>query len=130
MKDKIDLIDTMLNNDDALNEYINLIQEDDIEVPPKLNSKILKYIDGNTSKNKTYKFVDILKIAACTILSVLLWETIMINPPDLTTNKEESINEDVQDNTHNSNFLINANDLCIKLNNFMFKPISFERREE
>lgn len=54
----------------------------------------------------------------------------MINPPDLTTNKEESINEDVQDNTHNSNFLINANDLCIKLNNFMFKPISFERREE
>lgn len=120
MKNKIELIDTILNNSDAFNTYIQSIEKDTIQTPSELQSKILNSIKQKPQQKKNLKFIDILKIAACTILSVLLWNSMNKIP---LTPKEET-NED------RPYMLINTSDLSKKINQFMFKPIEIERGEK
>ncbi|MBO5477919.1 MAG: hypothetical protein J6A15_09240 [Clostridia bacterium] len=120
MKNKIEIIDTILNNSDAFDTYIQSIEKENIKTPISLQDKILSSISKEPKKKKNLKFVDILKIAACTILSVLLWNSMNKIP---LTPKEET-NED------KSYMLINTSDLSKKINQFMFKPIEIERGEK
>lgn len=136
-KEKIEIIDTLLTNDDAFNVYIKDIEQDNEKTPINLEDNILRYIQTNTKENikkkdntsKKYKFVDILKIAACTILSVLLWQAMAIEPPNnLEHEIPKSGNIEQEDNLSTS--IMDINDIYMKINNFMLNPINFERRDE
>lgn len=120
MKNKIELIDTILNNSDAFDTYIQSIEKENIQTPLDVQSKILNSIKQKPQQKKNLKFIDILKIAACTILSVLLWNS--MNKIPLTANKET--------NKDKPYMLINTSDLSNKINQFMFKPIEIERGEK
>lgn len=127
--EQIDLIDTLLKNDDALNVYINDIELSNIKTPDNLENNILKFINSKNdfkqkenSQTKRFKAVDILKIAACTILSLLLWKAMAIQPGNIPENPDE-----VEQKTY---FTINSSDFYRKINKFMFKPINLERGEK
>lgn len=122
MKEKIEIIDTILNNSDAFDTYIQSIEKENIKTPINLQDKILSSISKEPKKKKNLKFVDILKIAACTILSVLLWNS--MNKIPLPINKD-----DVKEESK-PYMLINTSDFSKKINQFMFKPIEIERGEK
>ena len=127
--EELDIINTILNDDKAFNTYMNGIEKDiDIKTPDNLENNILNYIKNNKSQNiekqnskvKKFKPIDILKIAACTILSVLLWQAMSLPPESVMAQNEEP----------KTYFTINTNDFYRKINQFMFKQINIERGEE
>ncbi len=127
--EQLDIINTILNNENAFYTYINSIEKDiDIKTPDNLENNILNYIKDSKSKNvdkqnskvKKFKPIDILKIAACTILSVLLWQAMSLPPESVMAQNEEP----------KTYFTINTNDFYRKINQFMFKQINIERGEE
>ena len=127
--EQLDIINTILNDDKAFNTYINSIEKDiDIKTPDNLENNILNYIKNNKSQNiekqnskvKKFKPIDILKIAACTILSVLLWQAMSLPPEIVMSQNEES----------KTYFTINTNDFYRKINQFMFKQINIERGDK
>ena len=127
--EQLDIINTILNDDKAFNTYINSIEKDiDIKTPDNLENNILNYIKNNKSQNiekqnskvKKFKPIDILKIAACTILSVLLWQAMSLPPESVMSQNEES----------KTYFTINTNDFYRKINQFMFKQINIERGDK
>lgn len=120
MKEKIEIIDTILNNSDAFDAYIQSIENSNIKTPINLQDKILSSIAKEPKKKKNLKFVDILKIAACTILSILLWNSMNKIP----------IQIDKDANENKPYMLINTSDISQKINQFMFKPIELERGEK
>ena len=122
MKDKLELIEDILNNDEALNTYISEIEKENIKTPKDLKDNVLNYISNSSIQKKKVKLLDILKIAACTILSVFLWEML---PMDNSNNL--MISEDVPQENIES---VDTTDFFKELSNFMFKPINFERREK
>ncbi len=126
--EQLDILNTILNNDNAFNTYINSIEKDiDIKTPDNLENNILSYINNSKAKTiektkskiKKFKPIDILKIAACTILSVLLWQTMSLPPESVMANNEEP----------KTYFTINTSDFYRKINQFMFKQINIERGE-
>lgn len=128
--EQIDIIDTILNDDKALDFYIKDIENSNIRTPSSLESNILKYINNskfdindNNKKTKHIKPLDILKIAACTILSLLLWQAVPLSVESMTqkTNIEEE---------KPTYLMLNTNEFYKKINQFMFKPINIERREK
>ena len=127
--EQLDIINTILNNKNAFDTYINSIEKDiDIKTQDNLENNILNYIKNSKSKNvdkqnskvKKFKPIDILKIAACTILSVLLWQVMSLPPESVMAQNEEP----------KTYFTINTNDFYRKINQFMFKQINIERGEE
>ena len=127
--EQLDIINTILNDDKAFNTYINSIEKDiDIKTPNNLENNILNYIKNNKSQNiekqnskvKKFKPIDILKIAACTILSVLLWQAMSLPPESVMSQNEEP----------QTYFTINTNDFYRKINQFMFKQINIERGDK
>lgn len=127
--EQLDIINTLLNDDKAFNTYINSIEKDiDIKTPDNLENNILNYIKNNKSQNiekqnskvKKFKPIDILKIAACTILSVLLWQAMSLPPESVMSQNEEP----------QTYFTINTNDFYRKINQFMFKQINIERGDK
>ena len=127
--EQLDIINTILNDDKAFNTYINLKEKDiDIKTPDNLENNILNYIKNNKSQNiekqnskvKKFKPIDILKIAACTILSVLLWQAMSLPPESVMSQNEEP----------QTYFTINTNDFYRKINQFMFKQINIERGDK
>ena len=127
--EQLDIVNTILNDDKAFNTYINSIEKDiDIKTPDNLENNILNYIKNNKSQNiekqnskvKKFKPIDILKIAACTILSVLLWQAMSLPPESVMSQNEEP----------QTYFTINTNDFYRKINQFMFKQINIERGDK
>ena len=127
--EQLDIINTILNDDKAFNTYINSIEKDiDIKTPDNLENNILNYIKNNKSQNiekqnskvKKFKPIDILKIAACTILSVLLWQAMSLPPESVMSQNKEP----------QTYFTINTNDFYRKINQFMFKQINIERGDK
>ena len=84
------------------------------------NPRESQNIEKQNSKVKKFKPIDILKIAACTILSVLLWQAMSLPPESVMSQNEES----------KTYFTINTNDFYRKINQFMFKQINIERGDK
>lgn len=106
-------IDEILASDTELEQYMNKIENTDTYVPSSLQHRILNGIayasHGNmlpkekkenikekepvseegkvTSKPKVTKF-DILKIAACTLFALIMWETTLSKPVSYASSNE------------------------------------------
>lgn len=129
MKEKLDLIDTILNDENALDIYIKDIEQENIKTPNKLKNNILNYITSkqNNVQKKKVKMVDILKIAACTILSILLWEAIPMDSMDNMNLFDKEVNAECP---QDESLFLDASNLYKELNLFMLKPLNHEGREE
>lgn len=129
MKEKLDLIDTILNDENALDIYIKDIEQENIKTPNKLKNNILNYITSkqNNVQKKKVKMVDILKIAACTILSILLWEAIPMDSMDNMNLFDKEVNAEC---SQDESLFLDASNLYKELNLFMLKPLNHEGREE
>ena len=129
MKEKLDLIDTILNDENALDIYIKDIEQENIKTPNKLKNNILNYITSkqNNVQKKKVKMVDILKIAACTILSILLWEAIPMDSMDNMNPFDKEVNAECP---QDESLFLDASNLYKELNLFMLKPLNHEGREE
>ena len=129
MKEKLDLIDTILNDENVLDIYIKDIEQENIKTPNKLKNNILNYITSkqNNVQKKKVKMVDILKIAACTILSILLWEAIPMDSMDNMNLFDKEVNAECP---QDESLFLDASNLYKELNLFMLKPLNHEGREE
>ncbi|MEG0872906.1 MAG: hypothetical protein RSG48_02950 [Clostridia bacterium] len=137
---KLKEIDVLLNSQEKLDKYIVLLEKsssDELDIPlnlgKKIHSKINKEINCNKNiqkeniikinkgKDKKTKYLDILKIAACTAFALIMWETILSKP---VTYGVEDINikkEDFYEITER--VMNNVSDACLK-------PFHIERRNE
>ncbi len=83
LEEKILRINLLLDNDDLLENYLDNIENKELEVPKELSNNIMKSIEKNENKNKnlrsTINIYSILKIAACTIFAILIWYKIPKN---------------------------------------------------
>lgn len=70
-----------------------------------------------------YKFVDIVKIAACTVFALMIWE---ITPTNITYAKKSNIDTTNQENIDDNNKI----DIQRKVNDFFMSPIKIERRDK
>lgn len=147
---KIKKIENLLNGNTNLELYIESIENSNISVPSdmeekifeKLNikkndkkeqSKVVKLEEKITNKNENIpkeskasksKYFDILKIAACTVFALILWEFVFSKQamyasgkdfkPDKSTDKVYEKIEAVTD----------------KISEIMMKPLDFERRDK
>lgn len=98
----------------------------------KEENKEQKIYENVSEKNKEndkliirlkYKFVDIVKIVACTVFALMIWE---ITPMDTTYAKKTNINETKQQQVENRNKI----DIQRKVNDFFMSPIKIERRDK
>jgi hypothetical protein len=81
-QEKIKHIDLLLENEEALNEYVKNVECQEIKIPENLSKNIIAKIKSTESKEKlrkvyTPKYIalSILKIAACTVFAVLIWQS-------------------------------------------------------
>lgn len=138
-KDVIDIdsrikkIDKLLENSNYFDEYINKISKKEITIPDKLNEKILKSIEEfkekskekskekNQEKNKNSYIYEILKIAACTVFSLIIWN---ISPKiDDMKNIEKDKSQEIKFNK-----ITMIAEKIEKASNFLVSPI--EMKEE
>ncbi|MEG2348651.1 MAG: hypothetical protein RSB67_03285 [Clostridia bacterium] len=130
---KLKKIEKMLIDDKLLNKYIENIEKTEdqkFNIPVDLEIKLKTRIkDEQKLRPKlklviNKKFIDVSKIAACTILALLLWQ---ITFPSFITYAS----------TDHRTYKIKGQEIYIKIDNGMKKlskffnsPIKFERREK
>ncbi len=86
MKNKLDVIDELLNDEAKLEKYINDVENLNIVPPNKLEQNIKNKLglENSNKQNKTkvyrYSFKDILKIVACTVFAIIMWQFVFAKP--------------------------------------------------
>lgn len=148
---KIKKIDNLLNGSANLEFYVESIENSNISVPSDMEEKILERlnIDKNnnikkkniislkeeTSKRKSIskeendkvksnKYFDILKIAACTVFALVIWEFIFSKQPTYATDKN------IKPDSNTVKMYEKIETVTDKISEFMMKPVSFERRDK
>lgn len=118
---KLNRIDKLLNNDNLFEEYINKIENSNFEIPIDLEKKILCgiYSKSNNVK-KTNRFFDILKIVACTVVALCIWNS------TLTSNTSYATNKSIK----RSEFYTKFDSVIENISNFFMTPITIERGEK
>lgn len=98
INDKILELEEILKDSNKFDNYINKMENEVIQIPNDLNNKILNKIT-NFEKLKTQqkvfkssmknKYMSIIKIVACTVFAIFVWETSLasINPTIHLNNK-------------------------------------------
>lgn len=95
IKDNIFKIDNLLNNENELDNYLNeilKISDDDFDIPSSLNKGIFDKVNRiDTKENNIIKFksrmTNIVKIVACTLLAIIMWETTFSGKVSYATNE-------------------------------------------
>ncbi len=120
MKDiniKIEKIDKLLEDDDYLNEYIRSLDKKDIKVSKDLKTKITNRLE---KRGKKISYINVLKIAACTIFAVTICECSIL----FEKQRPEVVKEDKISSVYSA-IMVKLNDI----NEMMLSPIVFERGE-
>lgn len=120
--DRISRIDKLLNNDSLLDEYINIIENSNFEIPEGLEKNILNFVCTKDKKimKKSNRFVDILKIVACTVVALCIWNS------TLTSNTSYATNKSIK----RSEFYTKFDSVMEDISKFFMTPIIFERGEK
>lgn len=120
--DRISRIDKLLNNDSLLNEYISMIENSNFGIPEGLDKKVLSFVYEQDKKiiKKSNKFVDILKIVACTVVALCIWNS------TLTSNTSYATSKSIK----RSEFYVKFDSVMEDISNFFMTPIIFERGEK
>lgn len=135
--DKIDEVDTLLNDDEILNNYIIDIENSKINVPILLDSKIKEKINEEIIKNNVeddmeasyirpkYSFINILKVACFTLIVMVSWfgmKNIIIE------NKVSKIEvKEVNENNSLSIIFGKVNEYTNMFSSLLLNPIGKER---
>lgn len=122
---KINDIEFILNNNIEFEEYINEISNNQIENPVDLNVKIMKNIENkvkskNVTKKQNLRFSNILKIVACTLFAIIIWETVF------SSNVSYASHEKIQPSKIQviyNKFSEKVSNKLEEINNFFKKPI-------
>lgn len=147
---KIKKIDNLLNGNTNLELYIESIENSNISVPSdmedkifeKLNikkkdkkeqGKVIKLEEKITNKNENIpkeskasksKYFDILKIAACTVFALILWEFVFSKQAMYASDK------DFKPDRNADKVYEKIEDVTDKISEIMMKPLDFERRDK
>lgn len=121
--DKLNKIEMLLNDETTLDKYIEEIDEKELNMPINLQSKLL----SNTERKFNIKvfvveqYANILKIAACTIFAILMWENTL--PKDFGNSKpfEMGIKQ--------SSIYASIDNTLKNINSFFTKPINLNKEE-
>lgn len=116
---QIDKIDEILNDKDKFEKYINDIEMSNIKVPEDIEDNIKMKINKETLNNKNninikkYKYYDILKIVACIIFSLVVWQSglskISVNCEKSYSVAESDIYKNINEKIKNVNgFFMNS----------------------
>lgn len=130
IEDKLKKLDLLLENDLNMTNYIQEVEEQNIEVSSNLNSKILEKIkekqlfeDKKINKFKPkINYFNILKIVACTMFSIILWETVLsknVSYASVDVKPEKQINS----------FYSKIDEKVKVISEFFLGPINIEGRE-
>ncbi len=130
INEKINKIDELLNDDKILEEYINNTYDSTFNTPPGLENRIL---NGVYSKNikKTNIFFDILKIAACTIIAIYLWNVTLSENISYATDDEKKFvcdSTEAQDDTEDVN-VNKVKSVIDDINSYFITPFSIRGGE-
>ncbi len=127
---KIEQIENLLNCNTELEKYIKDIESSNIDIPNNLENILLEKFSNietppkikkiNTIKENTVK---ILKIAACTMFALIMWNYITLSPIKI----EHTQNHTIQTpQTENETYFKDKLQLA---GNFLLTPINFERND-
>lgn len=122
--EKIMKIDKLLSDDKKFNKYIENIEKQNILDNESLKNRILSKVKGEAPKKKI-GYINILKIAACTIFAIFVCELAVIK--DDTFRKEGAVT-----GTGENKLSIMYTNMKTKLNDIngiMLNPVIFERRD-
>lgn len=119
--DRIEEIDKLLNDDNLLDKYIDILENSNFEIPIGLENRVLNgvYSQNNIIK-KTSKFFDILKIVACTVVALCIWSS------TLTSNTSYATNKSIK----RSEVYTKFDSVVEKISDFFMTPIIIEGREK
>lgn len=121
---KIDKIDSMLLDIELFDKYINDMELMKCDVPEDLDNKILKKIrfkkinneETTVKKINKFYFKDIIKIAACTVFAIMMWQFVLSKPTAYAGNENMNVKK---------NEIYNTIDEKMKMvNEFFMKPVS------
>lgn len=147
---KIKKIDNLLNGNSNLELYIDSIENSNINVPSNIEEKIFEKLkikknenkqqekvinleegkseintkNKNESKLNKNKYFDILKVAACTVFALIVWEFVFSKQTMYATDK------DFKPDSSTDKMYEKVEVITDKISEFMMKPISFERRDK
>lgn len=127
---KINKIDNLLDNEIEFNKYIEqleAISELDYNITASLNYNILNKINSvdNSSKEANIikfknKLPNILKIVACTLFAIIMWETVFSSKVSYATNQNINIEK-------TESFYEKIDEKLKEINNFFINSIKKER---
>lgn len=130
IKLKLNEIDNLLANEENLDRYLNEFESDELQISSDLNNKILNKLnkekEGKTKilhKSHKVTYLDILKIAACTIFALIIWQTSSTRSVAYAGSNTNVKKDDIYNKI--DGFMQNVNE-------FFMKPmdINFERRDK
>lgn len=118
---KLEKIDMLLENDKSFEEYISSIEKMEMSVPVNLEKNICSKINHLSKYKKDtkvykFKFQDILKIVACTIFAVAMWQFTLSKPID-ASQKDSRREERNQVYDKIDGFMKNVNDFFMEPRN-------------
>ncbi len=116
IQSNIKRIDEILNDDEVFEKYICQMENSNLDIPETLNKKILEKVKGR----KKNIYLDIVKVAACTILAISIWN--MTSSANISYATNTGIKE--------SAIYTKFDQFMSDVNNFFMKPIRFERGEK
>lgn len=115
--DKIDIKKISEETEASIN-----IKDSDVKITAT-NSENNKN-DIKVIKRLEHKFIDMLKIAACTVFALLIWE---ITPTNTTYAKDDIKVENIEQANKNTDNSKNKSQISRKINDFFMSSINIER---
>lgn len=130
IKSKLKQIDLLIQDDLNIEKYIQEVEEKNVEIPSNLSLKILEKIkEKQLCENKNVKkftlkinYLNILKIVACTMFSIILWETV------LSKNVSYASTE-IKPDKQISSFYLKIEEKVKVISEFFLGPLNIEGRE-
>ncbi|MBE5821499.1 MAG: hypothetical protein E7311_02790 [Clostridiales bacterium] len=106
----IDKINNLLNNDDELLKYIDEIEEKNIQIDTTLeqdlfeNISIIQNIIKKEKTKKKYTFIDYMKVACFTAVTVMTWEIGIAKISNIQIKEENEISIESQEEFTDNKF--------------------------
>lgn len=126
---KIQKIDELMNNEELLNDYLEILEKNDnIKIPTNLNDNILNKIQQKKeTKLIKLKKIEILKVACFALFAVIMWNVIVTFDTN-TINFEEKINKEVKKQNKIENLQTNLDKVTNKITTFFITPTIGDER--